>query len=1000
VLGHLGTVAITFVVAVIAVAAAAAGPVYYSAAQTSILRDTATSAAVLARGYEVTQTGPVAMSFASLTANIDADLGSATRLFSAPVQAREATAFYPSGNEALQLVSRTGVCGHLDIEGSCPNGAGEVLVGRQLAALNGWKDGQRVTFPSWGPLTISGIYTAPSATDYWFDRLSVYFPTEYPSTASGRAGPASSYDAMFTSSSTLLSAPPSAQGTIVIDSTLSTGRLQPRDVHTLSFTLNALVGDPQLAGLQAIVDSAIPATMEAVTASWSSLAVPVVVTTLELLALAGLLLFLLATDATAARGPEIALAKLRGYRTWRTAVFGLSEPLLTVAIAFPVGAAVGWGATVALSHALLRAGTPIGFPALGWATAAVAAGGGFVAVVAASQGTLRRPVMDQWRQSSERRTGRGWVVDAVVLTGAVGGLIELEVSGTIDTSHQHPLTLLVPGLVGLAVAVIGSRLLPWLCSGIAKRSRRVGVAGYLALRQVARRPGGTRTTMILAASFALAAFGVSAWSLAETNYRSVAYATLGAPTVVDVSTPPGIELGAAVAYADPSGRQATPVEEYGGNGSTVLAVDPSSWDRIAHWSSGPLSASVLAALNPPAPAPVVLHGDGVRLHLDIDHLSPALSGLTLDVLTPTGLAPTPVQFPALPDSGTITETATLPACPCTVEDLTIAADPALGASSSLQGTVTVAGVDIHQPTGWQPLPSADLVPTRWQTTGAAPTSSLESSPVGLQWTFDSPGVDPVSILDADRPIPLPAVAARGVTSGRGGPYTAVGLNGQDLPLDVLATVSSVPGVPAGGVVVDRAYAEAAAEGNLTGADQQVWLAPGAPATVLDKLRAQGVTVNSVQSTATLTRTLSRSGPGLAQVLFVSEAGVAALLAAGSTILSLYLFARRRRYELASLVAVGVPRRTLLGAVIAEQLIVLLYGALVGIGAGLVTAALVLRDIPEFQSSPGVALATFPPGRAVAVILAFGVGVTIAAAVAAGASLVRGVTLSELRGSPT
>src|SRR5215831_16614938 len=76
-----GTAAIILVVAVIATATAAAGPVYYRAAQHSILADVVSGAPFLGRGYEATLTGPVAGTLpilhSSLAAELDKDLGAA-----------------------------------------------------------------------------------------------------------------------------------------------------------------------------------------------------------------------------------------------------------------------------------------------------------------------------------------------------------------------------------------------------------------------------------------------------------------------------------------------------------------------------------------------------------------------------------------------------------------------------------------------------------------------------------------------------------------------------------------------------------------------------------------------------------------------------------------------------------------------------------------------------------------------------------------------------------
>ena len=214
------------------------------------------------------------------------------------------------------------------------------------------------------------------------------------------------------------------------------------------------------------------------------------------------------------------------------------------------------------------------------------------------------------------------------------------------------------------------------------------------------------------------------------------------------------------------------------------------------------------------------------------------------------------------------------------------------------------------------------------------------------------------------------------------------------------TVATVPGAPANGVLVDRNYAELAAGGNLSGAIQQVWLATGAAARIVPKLKAEGVTIQSTQTETGVAAALKRQGPGLAQLLFLAEAGAAAVLAAIGTILGLYLFARRRRYELAALQATGLKACTLLAAVACEQLIVLAFGALVGIGTGMAAAVLVLRDVPEFLvQPPGPTLARFPAALQVTGVLGAAVLATLAIATAASVSLVRGVRLEQLREAP-
>jgi putative ABC transport system permease protein len=97
--------------------------------------------------------------------------------------------------------------------------------------------------------------------------------------------------------------------------------------------------------------------------------------------------------------------------------------------------------------------------------------------------------------------------------------------------------------------------------------------------------------------------------------------------------------------------------------------------------------------------------------------------------------------------------------------------------------------------------------------------------------------------------------------------------------------------------------------------------------------------------------LMRQGPALASVLFLAAAAAAALLAAGAAVLGLYQAGRRRSYEYAALIAGRVPRRSLRASVFIEQSVILGFGVLTGVAAGIGSAVLVLRNLPVFLAPP-------------------------------------------------
>ena len=996
-----GTTVMILAVALVATAAAATGPIYYQAARTSILRDTVAGTGFAGRGYEANETGAIPGLLGQLQPAVRSQLGhslgtlSGRGLFAAPVYAVETSMFYPQYDTSVPLVWRSRVCAQLRISGRCPTARGQVLVSHRMAVLTGWHLGQRVRFAGWPPFTITGLYQMPDqGRGYWFGRGSLYFAALSP------------IDALFTARVTLEQGPPQQQGTAVADDLLNQTRLAGSEVPQLAASMTAFTTSAALQQQQVLVTTAIPATLQAVQASWRAVEIPVVLITAQLLAACLLLLFLSVTEAIDARGHEVSLAKLRGRGGWRTILFGMSEPVLLLALALPAGILAGWAATAALSRVLLRPGTAVGLPPLAWAAAGLATAGGLLAVVLAARRTLRRPVVEEWRRSGRKPAARGWVADAVLATGAAAGLLDLAVTGQIGSARHGALGLLVPGLLGLAIAVIASRLLPLACrSAFARTGTRGGLGLFLALRHVARRPGGTRTTIVLATAFALSTFAVTAWAVDRNNEHLVAAAEVGAPVVLTVGVPAGRNLGVIVDRADPSGHRAAAVDRYtstssGSAGLTVLGVDPQRFARVAAWRPGFTTrppAELARQLARPAPAPVILTGSALRVTVDVRALSPAKSVLSADVTT----GASPVILGPLPARGVVTLTAPLVGCPCVLQDLDLT-PPRNFLQSPVTGSVTISAVQVRRAAEWVPAAAGLLsAASRWRPGRIDnPPDRITGSAAGLDWTFAGHPRQDSLLVSANRPYPLPAVVSSAMLSHGEQLASGVGLDGSPLELRVISAASVVPGTPQAGEVVDRRYAELAAGENFPDASQQVWLAAGAQASVEPRLKAAGLRVLSVSTTASVATGFARQGPALASVLFLADAAAAALLAAGAAVLGLYLSARRRRYEYAALSASGVATGTLRRAVLSEMALVLGFGVVIGIGSGLLAAVLALRTVPEFLTTPVAPLSYVPAAGPLVLLLGAAIALLAAAAVTASVLLIRGISLDQLRETPT
>jgi hypothetical protein len=1011
-----GSTVLILAVALVAAAAAATGPIYYEAAKTSILHDSLHSGGALSRGVEATTTGALSELMGNLQqvmgVQLSAELGpaSARRLLAPPIEDLEGSGTYDGEQVPLPVDWRSGVCVQLQIRGSCPTAANQVIASQPMARTFSWHIGQVLKVGGWPTFTITGFYQIPDVSqDYWFGRGPTYFPMELGAAGgNARSQGGGTLDALFTSRATMAGTSATAQGTGALDYRLITGAVRPADVPRLQSAIEGVVNSPELQLDQVVVASAIPDRLGAIEASWRTVLIPVWLITAQLLSVGWLLLFLAVTDAVEARGPEIALARLRGRGRARTVVFGLSEPTVLLLLALPLGALVAWAATLGLGSLLLSPGTPVRLSPEGWLAAGAATTGGLIAVIIAARRTLRRPVVEQWRRAGRRTTDRGWVVDAILLTGAAGGLLELAVNREISSAGHSVLSLLVPGLLGLAVAVVASRLLPLSCRAAFRRSgRRGGLGTYLALRHIARRPGGIRTTIVLGTAFALAAFAVTAWSVNRDNNHLLAYTGTGAPTVLTVTTPPGRDLGAIVDRADPGGAKAAVVDKFvsltsGSTGTVLLAVDPQRFAHVAFWGRGfsaePLRA-LAAKLDPPAPAPVTVSGSALRVRVNVARLSQP----GVQVLANLTVGASPVSLGTLPAHGPATLTGSLVGCPCVLQSLYVQPSAAdIRSATPISGSVTLSGIDTLRSGRWVPARPGLLTSTAAWAAGGQFQPGPSASAAGLRWTFDtSRDVNVQPLLNSvNRPDPMPALAPGPMVAGRGRLFQGVGLDGGALTVRIVAPVAAVPGAPANGFIVDRQYAELAANQNFPQAEQQVWLAAGAQSLIEPRLSAAGVRVTSATSAAAAAALLARQGPALASVLFLADAAAAALLAAGAAILGLYLSARRRRYEYAALAASGVSLRTLRRAVLIELAVVLGFGALVGIAAGLGAAALALRAVPEFVTSPPAPpLSYVPAAGPLAALLGAAVVLLAAVAVVLSVTIVGGVRLEQLREAP-
>jgi putative ABC transport system permease protein len=974
-------------VAVVTTTAAALGPLYARAAAESVLQD------------HLTQAG----SGTGLHLQGNLDIGSPGAYAFAVKQVPKPGVIkgYPSLIEGLytpsglsatltpegagrvntHLVWRTGACGHLVIvSGHCPNAPNEAIISQRTvdAGVYNWRVGTTLYL---GVITITGnYYTGPlhpatpppikvvgtyrprdTADPFWFGQD--YFD------ARGSAQGVDTVDSLFVDQSEFLDRKSTSLVEADFDYPLTPSAVRlntvPAERAAVQQVLNAHArNQPYSAqtGLFAVLDAAAH--------EHHLVNIGTLLVTLQLALLAWLVLFQVVSDAIEARGNEIAMAKLRGHSPGATIRFGLGEPLVLLAAAVPLGLLLGLGVTHLFADSVLVAGVPVQLTASAVLTALVAFGGGLIAAALAGQRTLTRSVLDQWRRTN-RQPGHGRlavVVDVLLAAAAITGLVLLREHHQAGTSNDSA-ALLAPGLLVFAVAIIGVRLLPLACRWLARitrASRRLGL--FLAARQVSRRPVGLRLAALLAVAVGLATFAVAGESVASTNRTHRAQAELGADRVATVQFDNRLNPVVATHQADPTGSWAMAAANWlpdGGDSiaGTLLAVDSSRLAVVGRSASGgPTTAELAHDIGAAAVPAITITAPQMRIRLTASDLTgDARPSAQLNFATPT-------QPYLNVESGKINDGANTFVVPvacargCTLRGLTW--DRPFNSQGPLGGTITLTGLDIGDGTNWRPLNLALTTPTAWR--AAVPqgqsTDRVLVTATGVRDRFNSTNGGYGGIVYAYAPSPIPAVAtAKAIVNGAGAPKQPQILDATSTVafFTVVQRVSVLPFVLDDGAIMNVQFLMNELPAFTSEANWQVWIGPKAPADALARLRAAGFEIQNVHSESARVTVLGRQAPALALLLLLVCAVAGAVLAVGGTAISISASSRRRSYEIAALRAVGVSRRALLRASIAEQLLLLGTAVVLGVPTGLLAARLAMPVIPEFADSTPITLLYTP-----------------------------------------
>ena len=892
------------------------------------------------------------------------------------------TSWHPGSCAGMQLAA-----------GRCPGADSEVLVSDRLLAQNGLQLGSTLLIDLTPPpeepappptaadpraVTIVGSYRLGSADpQVWGSRQ----PSEY-SEKRDKVSDKIFLDEILLQRNWIRRA--TGEATTTVFRLLRPGLARTQDLDAAADTAgreSAAVAAHEAAAAQAnpqqlafTVHAGLPSFLADLAGDRRQLQVAGFAITAQLVVLSWFVLFVVVAATSEERSAEVALAKLRGLSPWRTLRFGFAETGLLLVVAAPLGLLAGWALVRVLIATLPLPRTAALLDGATWLAGGLGLLGAVAAAVLALRRILTTPVLDELRRTGGTRAAlaRTVAVDAVTVALAAEGVYLLR------TGNDNPLALVSPGLLSVAAGLLTVRLLPWAARlAVRQTAASPRVATFLAVRNVARRPGGSRLVVLLTIAAALGVFSVSTWTVSRDARSDQARQEVGASTVLHVSANSPAQLVRLVERADPSGRWAMAAAQLNRTSSgPVLGVQSQRLAAVTAWDPGWAGTdfpALTTALHPPRPAPILLHR---RVVLTGRALVGAGGAPDLQLLfqQPDGIGRSADLGPLR--SGTASYAAELDGCDqgCWLRSLVLKG-PGLGTSGAT-GQLLLTGVqDASGPVSASLRTSAAWrVPPRQGSIGEASVDarSVTAGPDGLQIEYSGlVANDDVVVEVADRPDPVPAVVgpARPADVDEHSPnaFYDSGLSGGSIVLRRVGT-GTLPRVGRAGVMADLADLAEIDPGAWNGVDYQVWLAENAPQQVREALNQLGARTVAAESLAARRSELDQDAGSLAVLLTLTAAVVSVVLVLSTVLAMAYVGGRRRAYELAALRSLGASGRMLVRAGRREQVVLVGIGTAVGAAVGFAGTLAVLAALPGVTLA-GTAPAPHQPQLLPAVLVA-------------------------------
>ncbi|HEV2798286.1 MAG TPA: FtsX-like permease family protein [Nocardioides sp.] len=905
--------------------------------------------------------------------------------------------------------SRAGACETLEIEGRCPQSRGEVIMLAADAESNGAEIGEPLELAIFEPggvqslglprpgldeVVVVGTYTTPETGEDWLipGRLT-------------RTNEQTSINGGYTpyQPSPLITTPDTVtalgEWTIGVDTHLDVrSDLTPAQLAAAATSAAALPSDTELDveggslrdnGTNSLGDVVGEVRFQQSTAR-SSIAPAVL--SLVLVALA--LLMRLLNAASELRVPELALASLRGVTARRLWGLGLAEPVVILLIATPLGIAFGIGLSVLLVRSWLVPGLPLPLPWASWVAAALVLLAAFAVACVAVGLVVRESLATQLSGVRRPVAARRWSVIAQLTLVALAVAVLGSKLSAKGPGEPDAIDLVLPVLLAVVAGLAATRLTAVLATWWTARSRGRSLSGFVSSRAISRRQEGTLVILPITAAIAVAVFGAGVYDSAATWRTSVAATVSPAQTTWDttLTLSEAIDLTREV---DPEGRWVMAAASATNPGANFSIVDSSRLGRVATWpptwSPGREVEQVVDAIEPGGVVPTVT---GTRLTLTVDNQADTERGLSVEVRfgSRAGL-PLKAYLGPFP-AGEHTRSTRIPFCRtgCPLEGMTLGGGA--GTNTAMSGSLRLSGIEVDGAPVEGAIDGAGWTPT--------PDSDVRTSIVEMRETAGGLDMD----VDTGDSVGMARITAGGLTrerpalAGPGVQQRAIAKLDEGFGLVPVQPVGEIEGMPftgPSGLLVDYSsfITDHPVYDNLV--TVHVLEREGAPASIAETLSQAGLTVGT--TLAQERRVLDQSAYALALRLYGVVAALVLLMALAGLFVSAAVQLPARRRDAAALRVVGVPRASVMVAVVRELAVVLGSAAIAGILAGSLAQWVVLRTITlgyaDDATTPALVAAISPVRLVVLALLAaavFGAVALVSASMTVRGA--RGATLRE------